>query len=106
MSMTDTTHTIAREALEQLLADGYVIIENLLDPATTADLRERVQRLLDHERANPFDAGADAPEPDEEQLSWYARIWDLDEDEKARLSQRLLLRQREEFDTPWPVSSR
>ena len=72
MSMTDTTQTIAKEALEKLLTDGYVIIENLLDPATTADLRDRVQRLLDHEKANPFDPGPDAPEPDEEQLSWYA----------------------------------
>jgi len=105
MSMTDTTQTIAKEALEKLLTEGYVVIENLLDPATTADLRDRVQRLLDREKANPFDPGPDAPEPDEEQLSWYARIWDLDEDEKARLSRRLLLRQREEFDTPWPVSN-
>ena len=105
MSMTDSTETIAHEALEKLLADGYVVVENLIDPATTADLRDRVQRLLDHEKAYPFEPGPDAPPADEEQLSWYARIWDLDDDEKARLSQRLQLRQREEFDTPWPVSN-
>src|SRR5215831_5145357 len=99
MSVTETTAT---EALERLLADGYVVIPNLLDAATTADLRDRVQALLDHERAHPFDPGPQAPKPVDDQLSWYARIWDLDDDEKARLSQRLLLRQQEEFDTPWP----
>lgn len=105
MSMTDTTETIARQALAKLLTDGYVVIENLLDPATTADLHDRVQRMLDQEKANPFDPGPDAPAPDEDQLSWYARMWDVDDDEKARLSQRLLLRQHEEFDTPWPVAN-
>src|SRR5215207_344588 len=91
-------------ALDRLLADGYVVVEAAIDHDTTAELAGRVQRLLDHERANPFDPGPDAPAPDDEQLSWYARIWDLDESERARLSQRLLLRQQEEFDTPWPVS--
>ena len=96
---------MATGALEKLLTDGYVVIENLLDPATTADLRDRVQRLLDDEKANPYDPGPDAPAPDEEQLSWYAQIWDLDDDEKVRLSQRLMRRQHDEFDTPWPVSN-
>jgi hypothetical protein len=102
MSLTDAT---ARNALERLLAEGYVVIPNLLDATTTADLTDRVQALLDHERAHPFDPGSEAPERDDDQLSWYARTWDLDEDEKARLSQRLLLRQHDEFDTPWPVSN-
>ena len=101
--MTDTAAATATGALEKLLADGYVVIENLLDPATTADLRDRVQRLLDAEKANPYDPGPGAPAPDLEQLTWYAQIWDLDDDEKARLSQRLLQRQHDEFDTPWPV---
>jgi hypothetical protein len=90
-------------ALDRLLTDGYVVVAAAIDADTTAELADRVQRLLDHERANPFDPGPDAPAPDDEQLSWYARIWDLDESERARLSQRLLLRQQEEFDTPWPV---
>ena len=103
--MTDTAASIATDALEKLLTDGYVVIEDLLDQTTTADLGDRVQRLLDEEKANPFDPGPGAPAPDEEQLSWYAQIWDLDDDEKARLSQRLLRRQLDEFDTPWPVSN-
>jgi ectoine hydroxylase-related dioxygenase (phytanoyl-CoA dioxygenase family) len=105
MPPTDTPETIAKQALEHLLADGYVVIENLLDPATTADLSARVQRLLDQEKAHPYDPGPDAPAPDDDQLSWYAQAWDLDDDEKARLSRRLLQRQRDEFDTPWPVSN-
>jgi hypothetical protein len=102
MTLTDTT---TRDALGRLLADGYVVIPNLLDAATTENLRARVQVLLDQERAHPFDPGPDAPEPDDDQLSWYAHIWDLDDDEKTRLSQRLLLREHDEFDTPWPVSN-
>jgi ectoine hydroxylase-related dioxygenase (phytanoyl-CoA dioxygenase family) len=104
--MTSITASAGPEtALDRLLSDGYVVVEHALDAATTTELADRVQRLLDHERAHPFDPGPDAPEPDDDQLSWYARIWDLDEDERARLSQRLTLRRREEFDTPWPVSN-
>jgi Phytanoyl-CoA dioxygenase (PhyH) len=100
MTITDTS---AAAALERLLTDGYVVIEGVLDPATTADFRDRVQRLLDHERAHPFDAGPDAPRPDSETGEWYAKIWELSEEERDRLAQRLALRQQEEFDTPWPV---
>ena len=102
MSAIDAT-TDARLVLERLLADGYVVVEGLLDDATTADLRDRVQRLLDDERAHPFDPGRDVPLPDAEGQSWYARIWELDDDERLRLAQRLALQQAAEFDTPWPV---
>jgi hypothetical protein len=95
--------TDASLVLERLLADGYVVVERLLDDATTTDLRDRVQRLLDDERAHPFDPGADAAVPDDDEHSWYTRIWELDDDERRRLAQRLALQQAAEFDTPWPV---
>jgi len=67
MSAIDA-NTDARVVLERLQADGYVVVEGLLDDATTADLQRRVQRLLDHERAHPFDAG-DIAVPDAEDQS-------------------------------------
>ena len=103
MTTTITSSAGAGAALDHLVTDGYVVVEGALDAATTAKLGDRVQRLLEHERAHPFDPGPDAPEPDPDQIAWYARIWDLDDEEQARLSQRLASRQRDEFDTPWPV---
>ena len=98
MTITDSTAT-----LDHLLTDGYAVVENVLDPHTPRDLSRRVQRLLDEERAHPFDAGPDAPEPTAGASDWYTRIWDLDVDERRRLAQRQMLQQRAEFDTPWPV---
>lgn len=97
------TITETKSVLDHLLADGYAVIERLLDDDTTSDFQQRVQRLLDEERANPYDAGPDAPEPPAATGDWYTRIWDLDDDERRRLAQRQLLQQRDEFDTPWPV---
>jgi Phytanoyl-CoA dioxygenase (PhyH) len=94
----------ATAALDSLLNDGYTVVEGVLDRATTSNLRERVQRLLDHERAHPFDPGPDAPQPNAGSGDWYTRIWELDDDERRRLAQRQLLQQQAEFDTPWPVS--
>ena len=101
MTAIDAT-TDARVVLERLRTDGYVVIEGLLDSVTTADFSARVQRLLDAERADPFDPG-DVGLPDTDEHSWYARIWELDDDERRRLAQRLALQQAAEFDTPWPV---
>lgn len=97
------TITETKSVLDHLLADGYAVIERLLDGDTTSAFQQRVQRLLDEERANPYDAGPDAPEPPAAKGDWYTRIWDLDDDERRRLAQRQLLQQRDEFDTPWPV---
>jgi hypothetical protein len=43
------------QLLERLNADGHVVIENLVDKATVADLRDRVERILAHEREHPAD---------------------------------------------------
>jgi ectoine hydroxylase-related dioxygenase (phytanoyl-CoA dioxygenase family) len=89
--------------LDRLLSDGYAVVEEVLDRDTTADLQARVQRLLDDERAHPFDPGPDAPPPDTGMGEWYAKVWELSDEERDRLGQRLALRQHEELDTPWPV---
>jgi hypothetical protein len=101
MSIADTS---APAVLDRLLTDGYAVVEGVLDRQTTVDLQERVQRLLDSERAQPFDPGPAAPRPDPETGEWFAKIWELSDEERDRLAQRLALRKQEEFDTPWPVS--
>jgi ectoine hydroxylase-related dioxygenase (phytanoyl-CoA dioxygenase family) len=103
MTITEGT---AQTVLDRLLTDGYAVVEGVLDRETTVDLQDRVQRLLDHERAHPFDPGPDTPRPDPATSEWYANIWELSDDERDRLAQRLTLRQREEFDTPWPVPAK
>jgi ectoine hydroxylase-related dioxygenase (phytanoyl-CoA dioxygenase family) len=100
--MTSTGST-PKAALDRLLTDGYAVIEGVLDRETTDNLQDRVQRLLDHERAHPFDPGPNAPRPDAATSEWYANIWELSDEERDRLAQRLTLRQNEEFNTPWPV---
>jgi hypothetical protein len=98
-----TTDTPAASVLDRLLTDGYAVVESVLDRPTTVDLQARVQRLLDVERARPFDPGPAAPPPDADMGEWFANIWELSDEERDRLAQRLAIRQREEFDTPWPV---
>jgi hypothetical protein len=98
-----TTTSDATEVLERLLTDGYAVVEGHLDRDTTADLSARLQRLLDAERAHPFQAGPGAPEPDDSDLLRYSGFWSLAPDEQRRLAQRNLIRQHDEFDTPWPV---
>ena len=93
----------AGAVLDRLLADGYAVVEAVLDRPTTDDLQERVQRLLDLERTQPFDPGPAAPQPDADTGEWFGKIWELSDEETDRLAQRLAIRQEEEFDTPWPV---
>jgi ectoine hydroxylase-related dioxygenase (phytanoyl-CoA dioxygenase family) len=103
MSTSTPTDSRTAAALDQLLGDGYAVIDSVLDPEVTADLQARVQRLLDDERAAPFEPGPDAQEPEVEPDDWQSRIWVIDAAERRRLAQRQILQQRAEFDTPWPV---
>ena len=93
----------AGAVLDRLLVDGYAVVDALLDHRTTTEMQRRVQHLLDHERAHPFDPGPDAPQPAADMGEWYTRIWKLSDEERHRLAQRLVLQQQAEFDTPWPI---
>lgn len=93
---------MSERVIEHLLTEGYAIVENVLDAETTADLAARVQRLMDAERAAPYDPGPDAPSPDAAG-DWYSRIWELSDGEQRNLAHRLVEQRRAEFDTPWPV---
>jgi hypothetical protein len=101
--MTTTSEMRADEVLGRLLTDGYAVVERVLDDDTVADLQHRIQRLLDTERAQPYDGGDVAVEPPATGGDWYTRIWDLDDDERRRLARRQAAQRRDEFDTPWPV---
>ncbi|HEY7627056.1 MAG TPA: phytanoyl-CoA dioxygenase family protein [Ilumatobacteraceae bacterium] len=93
------------EALEQLNADGYAVIENLLPTATVTDLRDRVERILEYEREHPFDPG-DAVVGVDQVADIDFEYWRSGSDEIDRLKRRIRHRQAAEFDTPWPVDAR
>jgi ectoine hydroxylase-related dioxygenase (phytanoyl-CoA dioxygenase family) len=97
------THDVGH-ALEQLEAEGYVVLENLAEVATVHELRARVERLLDYERQHPFDPGDGAPTArDDDAAAHFADIWELSDDEAERVARRNRHQQEREFDTPWPV---
>ncbi len=90
------------EALARLNADGYVVIENLLQKATVVDLRDRDERILAHERDHPIDPGESSISHDQVGEIDF-EYWHSSADEIARMGRRIRQRQAEEFDTPWPV---
>ncbi len=92
----------AAGALERLNADGFVVIENLIPTATVTDLRDRVERILEHERAHPVDPG-ETEITDDQVGDVDFEYWRSGDDEIERMKRRIRHRQAAEFDTPWPV---
>jgi len=93
----------ATEALTPLNRDGFVVIPDVLSPAVAGELRDRVERILAHEREHPVDPGPVAlsgPDPvgDIDFEYWQSGVHEI-----ARLKNRIRRRQADEFDTPWPV---
>ena len=92
----------AGEALERLNADGHVVLENLIPRDTVADLRDRVERILAHEREHPVDPGDSTISVDQVGDIDF-EYWRSGDEEIARMKNRIRQRQAQEFDTPWPV---
>ena len=90
------------EILERLNADGHVVIEDLIPKSMTVDLRDRVERILERERANPADPG-DSDISVDQVADLDFTLWRSGDDEIERLKRRIRRRQFDEFDTPWPV---
>jgi ectoine hydroxylase-related dioxygenase (phytanoyl-CoA dioxygenase family) len=94
------------KARAHLKEHGYAVIPDLVDRATVADLKARVDRLLEHERAHPFDP-CDGPAlpTDDGYCSEYGPFV-ADKDEAERVKKRIRADRAREFDTPWPVPPR
>ena len=90
------------EIVERLNADGHVVIENLIPKSMAADLRDRVERILERERAHPADPG-DSDVAVDQVADLDFTLWRMGDDETERLKRRIRRRQLDEFDTPWPV---
>jgi ectoine hydroxylase-related dioxygenase (phytanoyl-CoA dioxygenase family) len=93
----------ANEALEQLNANGHVVIPGLISKDMVIDLRARVEGILEYERRHPVDPGTSSVAVDQAEDVNFD-LWHSGEAEIARMKNRIRRRQAEEFDTPWPVS--
>ena len=103
MSTSSVTHP--REIVDRLNNDGHVVIEDLVPKSMVEDLRDRVQRILDRERAHPADPGEVEVSVDQASEVDFS-LWRTDDEEDSRLKRRIRHRQAEEFDTPWPVPAK
>lgn len=93
----------ADSARERLNADGFVVIEGLLPRETVRDLKQRVDAILAHERAHPFDPGDGPAAPGDERYCGEYGPFLADATEQARVMRRIRADRAREFNTPWPV---
>ena len=91
------------EALAELNANGHLVIPNLISKDMVTDLRDRVERILIHEREHPVDPGSSSVDVDQAEDVNFD-LWSSGDEEIERMKNRIRHRQAEEFDTPWPVS--
>lgn len=91
------------ETLERLRTDGYVVLESVLPRATAAELRERIERLLVHERDQAFADESTLSEDSGGVHEFLPGMWNVSDQERVVWMRRVREQQRHEFDTPWPV---
>jgi ectoine hydroxylase-related dioxygenase (phytanoyl-CoA dioxygenase family) len=90
------------EILERLNHDGHVVVAEVIPKAMVDDLRARVHRILERERADPTDPGDAVVAVEQAELIDFT-LWHIDAEEDMRLKRRIRHRQATEFDTPFPV---
>ncbi len=92
-------------ASEHLSQQGYVILEDLLEPDLLEQLRSALDELFERERAAPFDPGdgPGAPE-DEETEAYLGGSYAITSAELKRMMRRIRHTRAQNFDTPWPVA--
>ena len=93
-----------QRVLQQLLDDGYVVIENVLSSAEVEQLRTAVDQRMQLERAEPF-LPEDGPraEGDEQLEAFFVDSYTVSREELDRLMQRIRHTRAAEHGTPWPV---
>jgi ectoine hydroxylase-related dioxygenase (phytanoyl-CoA dioxygenase family) len=102
--MSTTAHAAMKpsEILDRLHRDGHVVIEDVISQSIVSDLHDRVDSILERERANPVDPGESEVTVEQADLIDYT-LWRIHDVEEARLKRRIRHRQATEFDTPFPV---
>lgn len=101
--MATVTSADIQNAREHLNQHGYAVIPNLVDRATIADLKGRVDRMLAHEREHPFDPGDGPAIPSDDGYCSEYGPFVADREESDRVKKRIRADRAREFDTPWPV---
>ena len=90
-------------ARRHLTEHGYVVLENVIDNEVVADLKSRVDRMLDYEREHPYLPGDGPALPGDDRFCSEYGPFVCEADEQARVRQRIRADRAREYDTPWPV---
>lgn len=92
---------------QELGAEGYVVLEGLLDSDRLMEWRGLIDRLAEQERRSPFLPGDGPVHPGDEEIeSYLAESYAVSREELARMMQRVRHTRAENRDTPWPVGPR
>ena len=101
--MATATSADVQNARKHLNQHGFTVIPNLMDRAKIADLKARVDRMLAHEREQPFDSGDGPAIPSDDGYCSEYGPFVADKEESERVKKRIRADRAREFDTPWPV---
>lgn len=92
-------------ASEHLSQQGYVILENLLEPDLLEQLRTALDELFAREREAPYDPGDGPGSPEDAVTEAYLDgSYTITDAELERMMRRIRHTRAKNFDTPWPVA--
>ena len=92
-------------ASEHLSQQGYVILEDLLEPDQLEQLRTALDELFARERETPYDPGDGPGAPGDAVTEAYLDgSYAITGAELARMMRRIRHTRAQNFDTPWPVA--
>ena len=104
MSNFDAYNLDEQAAITHLKEQGYVVIENLLDPNEIGVLSKAIDRIFKQEREKPFDPSDINDDEDDPSLREYLlKSYKISEDESERLMNRIKHTRKLNHDTPWPL---
>ncbi|MBM84058.1 MAG: hypothetical protein CMJ78_26190 [Planctomycetaceae bacterium] len=90
--------------LEQLLENGYVVVDEVLPKAEVSRLKDEVDQLMTCEQDDPVVAGNGSLMAEDEAIADFLRnSYSIDEAEVERILRRIRHTRAENLDTPWPV---